>query len=531
MSDFYYFFDASASWHGYSYQGKLAIFLVLKKLEKLLLKNRYLTAEEFIIAANTLFVELEYTEDIAFLNKEKKYIEIYQVKAGKTTKVDKKDSFNMFVAAYQNKDKYNGKKYELPKVQLVSSEKLQKNENISELAKKHFEYLINYPNYPDEKYPKIYGDLISSGQESKATFKSLLKRVLKEDGYTKDSELDPTTIKNKLIVPLKEIYDSLDSLNVSVYEDFDFSSDKLIIDESIKVIQSIKDKLPKEAKEKEFEHFLEKKEEYIFWSLVNYLDEDMFNPNVIKPYQKTLGSFLQETFKSLDEKMISKDMIIYQTKDMLYRAFNKKLPAYFENEKFEECSDQNESCLSCDKNDTCKFLIDFKILTSMEYTDLFEVLTRLAITYVENHNELNNFPSDIDIRDGLYYVMKKYPNFVNKENFYLLTKSDGKEVLLDINNARNMNTLTEAISEFSDKDPKFIVQLFESDFLFHISSDLSGNEIGNKKEYFTQVGEEDIKNIKFLEKEIEKDLENRINATKIIEIISEEGLEKIGHDS
>lgn len=74
-----YSFDASFSWNGYNYQGKVGLFIALKKIEELI------EAGEDI---NEYFLELEYLEDFS-IKKNDEYITIHQVKTYDSSAISK----------------------------------------------------------------------------------------------------------------------------------------------------------------------------------------------------------------------------------------------------------------------------------------------------------------------------------------------------------------------------------------------------------------------------------------------------------
>lgn len=71
--------DASFSWNGYSYQGKVALFVALKKIEELNAEN---------VDLNEYFLELEWLEDFS-IKKNNEYITVHQVKTYNTSTVSK----------------------------------------------------------------------------------------------------------------------------------------------------------------------------------------------------------------------------------------------------------------------------------------------------------------------------------------------------------------------------------------------------------------------------------------------------------
>lgn len=89
------FWDATNSWSGYNYQGKMALYVVLKKINELVDQCKENEIEDF-------FLELEWLEDFSILrfeNGKKHYESIHQVKAKENQKLD--DYEDALVKLYQ----------------------------------------------------------------------------------------------------------------------------------------------------------------------------------------------------------------------------------------------------------------------------------------------------------------------------------------------------------------------------------------------------------------------------------------------
>ncbi|MEG0237047.1 MAG: hypothetical protein RR523_12620 [Cetobacterium sp.] len=95
---FYHTFDATKSWYGYEYQGKLAIKKALEYISEEIDNRKLKKFEELEKFAEGLELEIEKNEDFAIL-KEGKYISIHQVKTGK---IDNPATNNMYFNYLEN---------------------------------------------------------------------------------------------------------------------------------------------------------------------------------------------------------------------------------------------------------------------------------------------------------------------------------------------------------------------------------------------------------------------------------------------
>jgi hypothetical protein len=142
------FWDATNSWSGYNYQGKMALYVVLKKINELVDQCKECEIEDF-------FLELEWLEDFSILrleNGEKHYESIHQVKAKENQKLD--DYEDALVKLYQKVINYKTIKnaylhtskeilYEAGTLQNSIDSLLKKCNQIRDIQKKIMDYKQN----------------------------------------------------------------------------------------------------------------------------------------------------------------------------------------------------------------------------------------------------------------------------------------------------------------------------------------------------------------------------------------------------
>lgn len=160
--------DASFSWNGYSYQGKVALFVALKKIEELNAANEDL---------NEYFLELEWFEDFS-IKKNSEYITIHQVKTYNTSAISSyKDAIWTLLF----------KLLEFPTLEKAYLHTTNDLEIPKDFLKKH---AINKPNKPAKK-PKIkspyesYIGVVESGK-----YDSVIKRFKMYNYGNQENEMN-----------------------------------------------------------------------------------------------------------------------------------------------------------------------------------------------------------------------------------------------------------------------------------------------------------------------------------------------------
>ncbi|MDU1911751.1 ABC-three component system protein [Fusobacterium sp.] len=99
---FYHMYDASKSWNGYEYQGKVAMKETLLYLEKIIEEKNIKKFEmlENYINNNKIYLEIEENEDFSIIDNDK-YISVHQVKTGEGR--DAAATLNMFFSCLEKK--------------------------------------------------------------------------------------------------------------------------------------------------------------------------------------------------------------------------------------------------------------------------------------------------------------------------------------------------------------------------------------------------------------------------------------------
>ncbi|MFB8537404.1 hypothetical protein [Enterococcus thailandicus] len=525
MEKFYFPYDAMSSWAGYDIQGKMTVYFILNEIYKAIEKNKKCNFEDLKEELSQIFVELENLEDIAILERNE-YRQIYQVKAGKNTKLKSADCYNLYVASYMLKmmfsqDKLNDtNKNEDSGVYLISTHNLDNADQIKELGRKHLENLLN-TNYESDISKDKIEDI--NGRAKKASFQSLIRKMGIMD-FPKS--VRKQKVQSDIIAPLNSLLESWDDLNVNIYSSEHISDSDAIKDTCLQIIEKIKgiilDKHPDSI---ELSQLVEKENENIYWNLVDLLDLELFftkiedeknqeNPKIEKKrgVQISVSDFLDNMCNPIDNSIDEIVLLSHILSDKLHQVLN-EIPLYFREEEIINCPEESESCSSCTMNENCLFMRKLKVIFDKRGSVLLDFFSRLFLNENGDLRNSNNLPQDDDILAVFYKNIGRYENFNYADGIpeALIAIEPAKKMIAEMSTVDNATIIARKISRIGTKDIKFIEKLFESSYLFHMHGEESFSPFhyGNN-EKFTDIVCEDLTSdemskLKFMSRDVTYD--------------------------
>lgn len=521
MEKFYFPYDAMSSWAGYDIQGKMTVYFTLNEIYKKIKQSEKCDYEDLKEKLSQIVVELENLEDIAILEKNE-YREIYQVKAGKNTKLKPADCYNLYVASYMySKDKLNdADKKEESGVFLISTHNLDSVDQIKELGRKHLEELLNtnYENYlSKDKIEDI------DGRGKKASFQSLISKMGIMDFSKSDRR---QKVKSDIIVPLNNLLESWEKLTVKLYPSKHISDADTIKDSCLHIIKKIKMIIiERKPDSKELAQLIEKKNENIYWNLVDLLDfklfftkkEDEKNKKKQKIEKKSgvrvsISDFLDNMCTPVDNSIDEIVLLSHILTDKLHQVLN-EIPLYFREEEIINCPDESVSCSSCTLNENCLFMGKLKVIFDKRGSVLLDFFSRLFLIENDDLRNSNNLPQDDDILAIVYKNIGKYERFdyAGAISETLIINESAKKMIAEMSTMDNATMIAKKISRIGKKDIKFIEKLFESSYLFHMHGEESFSPFhyGNN-EKFTDIVCEDLTSdemskLKFMSRDVTHD--------------------------
>lgn len=485
MNNLYFPFDATSSWAGYDIQGKMAIYFILEEINELLTrldadhqKSNIATFEDLNTQLNQISVELEYMEDIAIIE-EKKYRKIYQVKAGEKTKLEYADCYNLFVAAMMNKmmldsSTNNDKKFNERGTYLISTNELDTTESIKNMGRNHIEKLISTD----------YSDLIILSKVSelpkyrtKGSFGSLIRKQEILNFPVKDRKKE---VEVKIINPLKELLKSIDDINVKVFPSEkikDSDTIKFTCIEKIKRIKIMVEKLFPENKE--LKKMKEKKDEHIYWQLVNKLNNNLFaskkNTKKSEGEKKgttvNVGEFFQSMSCSINNQIDEIEYVSHVLLDKLHSEM-KKIPSYFRDSEIIPCPNEIEDCNLCKNNSGCEFYSKITQIFRLEGKELLMLFKRMMLEEYTSGKSLISLPSNGELQSAIFKNIGIYPKFSFGNGFpeAMIGPKEVNRMIGEMSSRDTPGSIVQQLNLISNTDIKFIEQLFEADYLFHMQN-------------------------------------------------------------
>lgn len=509
MDEFYFPYDAMSSWAGYDIQGKMTVYFILNEIYEVIDQNEKCVYEDLKKNLSQIIVELENLEDIAILENNE-YHAIYQVKAGKNTKLKPADCFNLYVASYMSKMRFykdnlnNVNKSEDSGVFLISTHNLDSVEQIKEQGRKHLENLLN-TNYEDYISKDKIGEIDGIGK--KASFQSLIRKMGIMD-FPKSERKQK--VQTDIIVPLNNLLGAWDELTVKLYPSKHISDSDTIKDSCLNIIEKIKMIiLEKQPDSIELSQLIEKENENIYWNLVDLLDLKLFytkaegKENQKKPKMEKKNGIRISVSDFLDDMCIpvdnSIDEIVFLSHilvDKLHQVLN-EIPLYFREEEIINCPEESVSCNSCTLEENCIFMRKLKVILDKRGSVLLDFFSRLFLNENDDLRNSNNLPRDDDILAIFYKNIGKYENFDYADGIpeALIISEPAKKMIAEMSTVDNATIIAKKISRMGKKDIKFIEKLFESSYLFHMHGEesFSAFHYGNN-EKFTDIVCEDLSN-------------------------------------
>lgn len=531
MKELYFPYDAMSSWSGYDIQGKMAVYFVLKEIFNVIENSQNCNFYDLKERLDQIIIELENFEDIAILV-ENEYCKVYQVKAGKNTKLKAADCYNLYIASYlvnSQRKSIDIMNKENCGVFLISTHNLDSVTEIKKRGREHIENLLS-TNYEND----ICKDKISDikGNQKKGSFQSLIRKAQIMDVPKPSRE---EKVKRDIITPLKELLKSWDELTVDLYPSECIKDSETIKDSCIDIIKQVK-KIIKErcVDSKELFYLIEKTEENIYWSLVDHLDLKLFytngesirnellSENSSKGIQISIGSFLETICVPVDNSIDEVMFLSHLLRDKLYQMLN-EAPQYFRDEGIIDCPEESEGCNSCIFNNKCTFIKKAKLIFNIRGLDLLNLLARLFLNENTRLRDANNLPKDDDILEILYRYIGKYSKFTYEDGILeaLIVDEPVKKMIADMSTVDNATRLAKKISRIGKNDIKFVEKLFESAYLFHMHGEgsFSSFHFGNN-EKFTDIISDDLTpsemdKLKFMS----KDMLNDFTGPAVVKVI------------
>lgn len=486
MNNLYFPFDATSSWAGYDIQGKMAIYFILQEIKELLSrvdkghqKTNISTFEDLNIQLNQVSVELEYMEDIAIIE-ENNYRKIYQIKAGEKTKLEDADCYNLFVAAFMNEmiidfSTNSDDNFEERGTYLISTNELDTTESIKNMGRNHIERLINTD----------YSDLIKLSRVSelpnyrtKGSFGSLIRKQKILDFPLNDRKNE---VELKIIDPLKDLLKAIDDINVKVFPSKKIKNSDTIKFTCIEQIKSVKILVEKLFPEnKELKKMKEKKDEYIYWQLVDKLNDILFaskkdNEKSVNEKGGTtinVGDFFRNMSYSINNQIDEVEYVSHVLLDTLHNEM-KKIPSYFREKKIISCPKEIENCNLCIDNKDCEFYSKITQIFQLDGEELLMLFKRMMLEENTSGKSLSSLPSAGEIQSAIFKNIGIYPSFSFESGFpeVMIGPKEVTRMIGEMSSRDTPGSIVQQLNLISNTDIKFIEQLFEADYLFHMQNE------------------------------------------------------------
>lgn len=531
MDNLYFPFDATSSWAGYDIQGKMTVYFILREIDKVIDSNELNNFKDLLEILSRIFIELEKMEDIAIIENEE-YREIFQVKAGESTKLKAADCYNLCIAAYkegmiQSSDNANAEG-DKRCTYLISTHDLDKIEEIRSLGQEHLKILVG-TDYSELIEVKKISEI--PFYKTKASFGSLYRKLKIIDIPIKNRK---EKIEAEIIAPLTEVLNVFDNLSINIFPSKIIKDSDTIRKTCIELIANIKNKIKVRFPDNvEIKNLIEKKDDFIYWNLVNLLDIALFFKESTGEVgvRVRVDDFLLAICEPINEQIDEIQFISHILRDKIYKEL-KSIPEYFQEKGIIKCPSEATSCVSCVNNMNCNFMVKVRMILQMENEAILKLFKRMMLHENSNLRNINNLPTDAQIESQIFKNMAKYEKFSFENGFpeTRVGKSEGARMIAEMSTWDTSGRIVQKLNELSNTDIKFIEQLFESKFLFHmhdegaVPSFLFGND-----EKFIDISSKDLtleeaRKLKFLK----SDYNYKFTGTSTIKVIgTDEAEEKL----
>lgn len=420
---FYHKFEAISSWYGYDYQGVLAIYYTIKKINELIdmviEEKKQIQIENVKEIINGYSIELEYMEDFAIKFKNK-YQSFHQVKSGEG-KIKDEDIRDLYLKLLEYDDKSQSEitgyfhVNEKNKI-MIAKESLKKqiktyfktlNNEINELKNND---KIDFRSQKKGSAIQILADYMAEKkldkykkQERIVCIEELIKKLNEiNDKYFNEDE------KYKIIfeklLEYEQTFNSINEIEVEIFKQLKFFHEK-IVDEEYKINKE----------------YLEKEKCKIGVLINDHIDKR-------KEGNSNKEILFEEFFKILVEDLngwgCSNEYHEYK--------FKEKLHSYYYQYKLE--SEDVERCSKCVKE--CYLKEQLETIKELKREEFKRFLNNISIV---KRTDCFDFPSEADIKQTIFRYMcenhkighmEKYSIGVLKDNneYWIITNLDDEEI-------------------------------------------------------------------------------------------------------
>lgn len=499
--------SALIPWESYDYQGHIALYITLKKIDETLSYGE---------ALEPYNLQIEGEEDFSLL-KDGQYLSLHQVKAGKVDLNDN-DKFAFVIELLEND---NAKGYfHINKSAKIPTNFCEKTLNhitlIRDELKKRVVSKSDFAEGTDLSDYIVVNEIAKNSK--KASTYALLKSVIKHEydsdydivnvkaavKYVEDTLADYYKLIKKIVDDSKNC--EPDSKYLCVYsERFDTNSE--IRDEAIKLIIKILN-----ARKPEYSTFVDHEyARFVYDRLFLFMKETItdYLKSSVKP-EKCLMKF-DEIYELILQNYVDD----FNTEEYQYfqvlRAFSDAYADYPQNGRT-SCKELN--CSDCDDSIDCNLCEQIKKLFSNDDENKINVIHNL-IMFKPEKGKNNNLPSDSLISYLLCDVLKEVSKMkLTNSNLFQTIRNDIDVYRLTLDESRDQYEIQKKIQNFiSNEDDKSM--LYETDVL-----------ITDKLDQQTLVFNEDRINV-LGERELEELRDNNVSSTSVEEMKKESNRPKV----
>lgn len=262
--------DASASWNGYMYQGKVALLVVLKKINE-------------VSSVNELWLESEGIEDFSIVNG-KKYESIHQVKNRKDDKIeDYREALSNIVKRMKDyPDIVNGFLHTKNEIKINNWDKEIKEQLLVYYPQKiqKIEEIVKSPNIQQNVYNEIlqmWNEKTKKiNRKTKDIYKLLIEKMEKQNVFNEKGDITKEIFKNaceQVLVDEKANYDftgkglAIEKIKLFKYENGNYFAD------SSEIICMALEEIEKYWREKAA--YRKEKEEVYYMKLLQLINDNI----------------------------------------------------------------------------------------------------------------------------------------------------------------------------------------------------------------------------------------------------------------
>ncbi|MDU4546847.1 MAG: ABC-three component system protein [Clostridium botulinum] len=467
---FYYKFEAISSWYGYEYQGILAIYYTLKKINKLI--DKRMSIDEIKNKVRGYSIELEYMEDFA-VKFNKQYESFHQVKSG-TSELKKDDVMDTYMKLLEfdfhkqkeikgyfhvnKKNKLSPIKYKL--IQCIKKDLLALKNELEDLKIKD---RIDFRSGKKRSAIQILKDYMNDAKCDKYDMDKRIKCIDelmcsldKIINYYFSSENKYKSIINQL-VEYGEIFENIDDIEKQIYSEIN-KLHKSTIDHDFKTNN-------KSYQEKELCRL---------GCLVNKHIDDRHS-GVSKDREILFKNFIEIFDEDLNNWGENIEYYEYMYRKQLYKYFNQYK---IEKEENDECENCNEKCYLEKQS-----LVINKL--SQEHFKIF-----LDNIHIGKRDNFFSFPSYDEIRKTIFESMCENHKIRKEENLNIgIVKNNSSYwVIANLDN-RNRTFM----KKLFDNNNNNINILRDADIL--ITDDISIKELNVARQEYMNITQEELNGV------------------------------------